>query len=115
MRGASMYGGTAVHAKHVLSKPQVKFIPMAPARRRKVEPVSGAMGVVEDIDLKHVVHVVRHGYRACTVRCTYSERRRAAPVLHLVICSVLWLACAAKALITTSMARWEANPTKTSS
>ena len=35
-------------------------MPTAPARRRKTEPVASAFGVVEDADLKHVVHVVRY-------------------------------------------------------
>ena len=47
----------------LVSRLQVKFMPMAPVRRRKTEPVSGAVGVVEDADLKHVVHVVRHRLR----------------------------------------------------
>ncbi len=34
-------------------------MPTAPTRRRKAEPVARAVGVVEDADLKHVVHVVR--------------------------------------------------------
>ena len=78
-----MYGGTATCAERMLTRPQVKFMPMAPARRRKVEPISGAVGVVEDNDLKHVVHVVRRGRRPCTLGHALSWRRRAALAMPL--------------------------------
>ena len=43
---------------------QVKFMPTAPTRRRKTEPVARAVGVVDDGDLKHIVHVVRNDARS---------------------------------------------------